>query len=393
MNGFLQFTDSPDADSPLGDMMVKLTIDNKIIEVSEGTTVLDAAKMLNIEIPTLCRHPKLTPFGGCRLCIVEVKGAPRPLTSCTTPVSEGMEVTTSTPALEDLRKTVLELILSDHPNDCMVCEKAGDCTLQELAYFYGIRENRFGGERRIYEKRDGNLFIERDMGKCILCGRCVKVCDEIQGVGAIDFAYRGFKSKVCPTFEKDLDCEFCGQCVAVCPTGALTGKMWQLRGRQKDIREVDTICSYCGTGCNLTLHVRQNEVIRVTSKEDKWNEGWLCVKGRFGYSFINSPDRLKKPLIRIETKDEGRRTKDEKQEGISRPSSLVPHLSSLFREATWDEALDYTAQRLKEIKGKHGPDAIAGLSSARCTTEENYLFQKFVRAGLGTNNIDHCARL
>ncbi|MEK7864427.1 MAG: 2Fe-2S iron-sulfur cluster-binding protein, partial [Nitrospirota bacterium] len=269
--------------------MPKLTIDGKTIEVSEGTTVLDAAKMLNIEIPTLCHHPKLTPFGGCRLCIVEVKGAPRPLTSCTTPVSEGMEVTTSTPALEDLRKTVLELILSDHPNDCMVCEKAGDCTLQELAYFYGIRENRFGGERRIYEKRDGNLFIERDMGKCILCGRCVKVCDEIQGVGAIDFAYRGFKSKVCPTFEKDLDCEFCGQCVAVCPTGALTGKMWQLRGRQKDIREVDTICSYCGTGCNLTLHVRQNEVIRVTSKEDKWNEGWLCVKGRFGYSFINSP--------------------------------------------------------------------------------------------------------
>ena len=388
MNGFLQFTDSPDADSPLGDMMVKLTIDNKIIEVSEDTTVLDAAKMLNIEIPTLCHHPKLTPFGGCRLCIVEVKGAPRPLTSCTTPVSEGMEVTTSTPALEDLRKTVLELILSDHPNDCMVCEKAGDCTLQELAYFYGIRENRFGGERRIYEKRDGNLFIERDMGKCILCGRCVKVCDEIQGVGAIDFAYRGFKSKVCPTFEKDLDCEFCGQCVAVCPTGALTGKMWQLRGRQKDIREVDTICSYCGTGCNLTLHVRQNEVIRVTSKEDKWNEGWLCVKGRFGYSFINSPDRLKKPLIRITPRDKS---------GVGSQESGVSKLqtpnSKLFREATWDEALDYIAAKLKEIKERSGADSIAGLSSARCTTEENYLFQKFIRAAVGTNNVDHCARL
>ena len=247
--------------------MIKLTINGKTIEVAEGTTVLDAARMFNIDIPTLCHHPKLTPFGGCRLCIVEVKGVPRPLTSCTTPVSEGMEVTTSTPALEGLRKTVLELILSDHPNDCMVCEKAGDCTLQELAYFYGIRENRFGGERRIYEKRDGNPFIERDMEKCILCGRCVKACDEIQGVGAIDFAYRGFKSKICPTFEKDLDCEFCGQCVAVCPTGALTGKLWSLRGRQKDIKEVDTTCSYCGTGCNLTLHVRQNEVIKVTSKE------------------------------------------------------------------------------------------------------------------------------
>ncbi|HBR22575.1 MAG TPA: hypothetical protein DD713_08455 [Nitrospiraceae bacterium] len=349
-----------------GKKMVKLTIDGKIIEVAEGTTVLDAAKMLNIEIPTLCHHPKLTPFGGCRLCIVEVKGVPRPLTSCTTPVAEGMEVTTSTPALEDLRRTMLELILSDHPNDCMVCEKAGDCTLQELAYFYGIRENRFGGERRIYEKRDGNPFIERDMDKCILCGRCVKVCDEIQGVGAIDFAYRGFKSKICPTFERDLDCEFCGQCVAVCPTGALTGKMWQLRGRQKDIKEIDTTCSYCGTGCNLTLHVRQNEVVRVTSKEDTWNEGWLCAKGRFGYSFINSPDRLKKPLI--------------KRNGE-------------FEEALWDEALDYISAKLKEIKERHGADSIAGLSSARCTTEENYLFQKFMRAAVGTNNVDHCARL
>ena len=310
--------------------MIKLTINGKTIEVAEGTTVLDAAKMLNIEIPTLCHHPKLTPFGGCRLCIVEVKGVPRPLTSCTTPVSEGMEVTTSTPALEGLRKTVLELILSDHPNDCMVCEKAGDCTLQELAYFYGIRENRFGGERRIYGKKDGNPFIERDMEKCILCGRCVKVCDEVQGVGAIDFAYRGFKSKICPTFEKD------------------------------------TTCSYCGTGCNLTLHVRQNEVVRVTSKEDTWNEGWLCVKGRFGYSFINSPDRLKKPLIKRNGK---------------------------FEEASWNEALDYISAKLREIKEKHGPDSIAGLSSARCTNEENYLFQKFMRTGIGTNNVDHCARL
>ncbi len=152
-------------------MIIKLTIDGKAITVAEGTTVLEAARMLNIQIPTLCHHPKLTPFGGCRMCIVEVKGVPRPLTSCTTPVSEGMEVTTSSPQIEDLRKTVLELILSDHPNDCMICEKAGDCTLQELAYFYGIKENRFAGERMGYEKRDGNQFIERDMEKCILCGR------------------------------------------------------------------------------------------------------------------------------------------------------------------------------------------------------------------------------
>ncbi len=351
--------------------MIKLTINGKTVTAAGGATVLDVARAHDIPIPTLCHHPLLTPFGGCRLCIVEIKGIPRPVTACTTPVTEGMEVATSSPKLEGLRKTLLELILSDHPNDCMLCEKAGECTLQELAYFYGIKENRFKGERRIYEKRDGNPFIERDMEKCILCGRCVKVCDEVQGVRAIDFTYRGFPSKVCPPYERALDCEFCGQCVAVCPTGALTGKQWSQRGRQKDIREVDTVCSYCGTGCNITLHVKRNEVVRVTSKEDTWNEGWLCVKGRFGYEFIGSADRLKRPLIKKE--DAGGRAS--------------------FREASWDEALEYTAKRLKEIKEKYGPDAIAGLSSARCTTEENYLFQKFMRAAVGTNNVDHCARL
>jgi len=346
--------------------MINLTIDGKQIAVREGTTVLEAARKLEIEIPTLCHHPKLTPFGGCRLCIVEVKGAPRPLTSCTTPATEGMEVTTKNEKLEDLRKTVLELILSDHPNDCMVCERAGDCTLQELAYQYGIKEISLKGERRTYAKKDGNPFIERDMEKCILCARCVKVCREVQGVSAIDFAYRGFQSKVCPSFEHDLDCEFCGQCVAVCPTGALTGKRWALKGRQKDIKEVDTVCPYCGTGCNITLHVKGNEVIRVSSRPDTWNEGWLCVKGRFGYQFIGSPDRLKTPLIKRNGK---------------------------FEEVSWDEALSYTTERLSEIKKRYGPDSIGGLSSARCTTEENYLFQKFIRAAVGTNNVDHCARL
>jgi predicted molibdopterin-dependent oxidoreductase YjgC len=345
--------------------MMKLTIDGKAISVPDGITVLDAAKRSRINIPTLCHHPKLTPFGGCRLCLVEIKGIPRPVTACTTPAAEGMEVTTTSHNLETLRKTVLELILSDHPNDCMICERAGDCNLQELAYFYGIRENRLAGERRTYEKRDGNPFIERDMEKCILCGRCVKVCDEVEGVTAIDFAYRGFKSKICPPYEKDLNCEFCGQCVAVCPTGALTGKAWKQRGRQKDMREVDTTCPYCGCGCNLTLHVQGNEVIRVSSKEDTINEGWLCVKGRFGYSFINSRERLKSPLIKRNGK---------------------------LEEVSWETALDYVAERFKDIREKHGPDAIAGLSSARCTNEENYLFQKFIRAVIGTNNVDHCAR-
>ncbi len=346
--------------------MAKITIDNKTIEVADTATILQAAKLHKIPIPTLCHHPKLTPFGGCRLCIVEVKGMPKPVTSCTTVVSNGMEVTTSSPYLQELRKTVLELILSDHPNDCMICEKAGDCTLQNLAYDYGIRENRFQGERRTYAKRDNNPFIERDLEKCILCGRCVKVCDEIQGVEAIDFGYRGFNSKICTSYEEDLDCEFCGQCVSVCPTGALTGKLWSRKGRKDHQAEVDTICTYCGTGCTITAHVRDNEILKITSKEQTLNEGWLCVKGRFGYRFVNSPERLTHPLI--------------KKNGE-------------FEKASWPEALDHAAKRLAEIKAAHGADAIGGLSSARCTNEENYAFQKLIRAGIGTNNVDHCARL
>lgn len=346
--------------------MITLTIDGKKVTIEQGKTVLDAARSAGIHIPTLCYHPKLTPHGGCRICIVEIKGMSRPVTSCTMPVEEGMEVTTSSPYIEDLRKTVLDLILSDHPYDCMVCQKAGECDLQDLAYQYGIREPRFQGERRIYTKKDGNPFIERDMEKCILCGRCIRICDEVQGVSAIDFAYRGFKTKVCPPFERDLDCEFCGQCVMVCPTGALVGKNWIGKGRTRNVSEVITTCPYCGVGCSLTLHIKDNQIIRVSSKEDSIvNEGMLCAKGRFGYEFVASPDRLKTPLIKKNGK---------------------------FESVSWDEALDYIAERLKQIKDKYGPDAIGGLSSARCTNEENYLFQKFMRAAIGTNNVDHCAR-
>lgn len=351
---------------------IKLTINDSLIEVPEGTTILEAARKLGAYIPTLCHHEGLSIFGGCRLCIVEVKGGKRPVISCATPAVNGMEVNTSTPRIEELRKTVLGLILSDHPNDCMVCEKAGDCELQELAYLYdvaplkGAASGILFGEKRSYKDEDGNPFIKREPEKCILCGKCVRICEEVQGVGAIDFGYRGFKSKICTSYEKDLNCEFCGQCISVCPTGALTGKQWERKGRKKNVQEVNTVCAYCGTGCNITLHVRNNEVIKVTSEKDNINEGLLCVKGRFGYKFINSPDRLKTPLIKKNGK---------------------------FEEVSWNEALDYVASKLKSIKEKHGADAIGGLSSARCTNEENYLFQKFIRAGVGTNNVDHCARL
>jgi predicted molibdopterin-dependent oxidoreductase YjgC len=205
------------------------------------------------------------------------------------------------------------------------------------------------------------------MNKCILCGLCVRVCDEVQGVNAIDFAYRGFNAKICPPYDKDLDCEFCGQCVAICPTGALTGKVWAGEGRQKDVKITDTVCSYCGCGCNITLHTVRDRVVRVSSKKGNHNQGWLCAKGRFGYEFINHPDRLQTPLIRRE-----------------KGCELEP--------ANWDDALDLIAAKFSAIKDEFGPDALAGLASARCTNEENYVFQKFFRAVIGTNNIDHCAR-
>ena len=345
---------------------MNLTINGRQITVPDNVSILDAARRNDIFIPTLCDDPRLEPHGGCRLCLVSVKGLPRLVSACTTPATEGMAVETSNEQIERQRRTIVELLLSDHPNDCMVCARAGDCTLQELAYFYNLRSNRFYGERRQYAKKDLNPFIERDMEKCILCGKCVRVCEEIQGLGAIDVGGRGFSAKVTPPFEKDLDCEFCGQCVSICPTGALIGKQSLGKGRQKDVKEVETVCGYCGCGCNLTLHVSRNEVVRVTSRQNTINEGWLCVKGRYGQSFINSPDRLTTPLI--------------KKDGA-------------FVTASWDEALGYVAERLGAIRQKNGPDAIGGLSSARCTNEENYLFQKFIRAVIGTNNVDHCARL
>jgi len=347
--------------------MMNVTIDGKDIEVAEGTTVLEAAKTAGIVIPTLCHDDRIKPFGACRLCIVEIAGMPKPVTACTTPVTSEMIVKTKSAKLFRLRKTVVELLLSDHPNDCMTCIGTGDCKLQELAYQYGIRDNRFKGEMRDHHRVDTNPFLIRQQNKCVLCGLCVRVCEEVQGVGAIGFAERGFEAKVISPFGNTLDCEFCGQCVSVCPTGALSGAIWAGKPRMEGVEKTETTCPYCGCGCNITLSTVTDQVIRVDSRSDNHNSGWLCAKGRFGFDFINSPERLKWPLIR-------------KEKG------------GQLQRATWEEALDLVATKLTEIKEKNGSDSVGGLSSARCTNEENYLFQKLFRAGLGTNNIDHCAR-
>jgi len=347
--------------------MMNVMIDGKDIQVAEGTSVLEAAKTAGIVIPTLCHDDRIKPFGACRLCIVEIAGMPKPVTACTTPVTDEMIVTTQSAKLYRLRKTVVELLLSDHPNDCMTCIGTGDCTLQELAYQYGIRDNRFKGEMRDHHRIDTNPFVVRQQNKCVLCGLCVRVCEEVQGVGAIGFAERGFEAKVIPPFGNTLDCEFCGQCVSVCPTGALSGAIWAGKARMEGVETTDTTCPYCGCGCNITLSTHGDQVIRVGSSADNHNKGWLCAKGRFGFDFINSSERLKWPLVR-------------KKKGGE------------LERATWEEALDLVASKLGEIVEKNGPDSVGGLSSARCTNEENYLFQKLFRAGFGTNNIDHCAR-
>lgn len=347
--------------------MINLTIDNKKISVPEGTTILKAAKECGVKIPYLCEYRLLKPYGACRICLVQVKGNPKLIASCTTPATEGMEVVSDSPEIHKARKFVVELLLSDHDCRCITCEKDGDCKLQRLAYEYGIEESRFQGERRSYETEQTNPFLEYEHTKCILCGRCVRVCEEVQAVGAVDFAKRGFSTKISTAFDKPLDCIFCGSCFHACPTGAINSRLARFQGRTADLKQSESVCPFCGCGCNLTLHTKDNRLIKVTPQKDTIvNNGSLCVKGSFGYDFVNHEDRLKTPLI--------------KENGA-------------FREASWEEALSLVAKKLGDIKTKHGADSIGGLSSAKCTDEDNYIFQKFMRAAIGTNNVDHCARL
>ncbi|WP_243374316.1 molybdopterin-dependent oxidoreductase [Geotalea sp. SG265] len=342
--------------------MVNLTIDDKKVTVPKDATIYDAAKSAGIRIPILCHDKKLHPFGGCRMCLVEVeqmKG--RLIPACTTPVTEGMIVKTTTPEIINARKLVLELLLLKHPVDCPVCDAAGDCDLQNLTYEYKVNTNQFTDEKFNHKIDYENPLIERDMNRCIHCGKCARICDEIVSFGAYTFINRGIEAKMGTEFDGPLNCEFCGSCVSVCPVGALVSRPFKFKARWWSLNKVKSVCSYCGTGCQLTLGVKGNKVLTTVYDENQgFHNGQLCTRGRFGYQFVNSDKRLSTPLVR-------------------KNGRLEP--------ATWDEALAAVAEGLKSA----GSDAVAGLVSPRLTNEELYLARKLFKDVLGSNNLDHSA--
>jgi len=373
-----------------------LVINGNEYTFSPGQTILEVARRNGIDIPTLCWMKRAAPTGACRVCVVEVEGARTLVASCATPAAPGMVVRTETPRVMKARRLNIELLLSSGQHNCLVqdldmdswtdfqlramtpaehkdiCPAYGDCRLQDLAIKYQVRGCRFVPTEPRHKIETVNPFIVRDLSRCILCGRCVQACNEIQVNNAISFGYRGTRSKIVAKGDralKDSDCVFCGECVHACPVGALVlTQDLETNGRDKgETKLVRTTCSYCGVGCQMYLHVRNGRIVRVTGVEDIGpNYGSLCVKGRFGYHFVQDPERLRAPLIRE---------------------------NGAFREATWEEAYTLVAEKFKRIKEKSGADTLGVLASARITNEENYLAQKFTRAVIGTNNVDHCARL
>ncbi len=371
---------------------LSLTINGIEVQAREGMTILEAAQGSGIYIPTLCHCPGLTPEGACRICLVKVEKKKKLHPACRTPVEPGMVVVTDDAEIENVRRVTLELFLSDHDFNCLLCPKSGACRLQELVNRIGFDEQRLNRLNRVARNLPldtSNPFFDFNPNKCVHCGICIRTCREIVGVDAIDMAYRGYDLKV-STFGnkpfKDSVCVSCGECVERCPVGALIPKRIEY-----PTREVRTICAYCGVGCGLRLGVRAHTIVGVRGDEtNPVNHGELCVRGRFGYKFVHSPERLSAPLVRAYDPLERQAHGIDEMEVQGKPvTTPLVKLRGEFVEVAWDQAIKYVASTLHYYKG----DQFAGISSAKCTNEENYVFQKFVRAVMETNNVDHCARL
>ena len=351
---------------------IDVVVDGIPVSVPVGTSVMRAAAEAGVGVPKLCATDSLQPFGSCRLCLVEIDGKKGTPASCTTPCEPGMVVRTQTPRVEELRRNVMELYISDHPLDCLTCPANGDCELQDMAGVVGLREVRYGyeGANHLDAPTDpSNPYFAFDESKCIVCSRCVRACDEIQGTLALTIVGRGFDSKVSPGGRSffDSECVSCGACVQACPTATLEEKSVIDLGMPT--RTVETTCAYCGVGCSFKAELRGEELVRmVPSKDGGANEGHSCVKGRFAWGYATHTDRVLTPLVR---------------ESIDDP----------WREASWEEAIGFTAERIRAIQAEYGVDSVGGITSSRCTNEEVYVVQKMVRAAFGTNNVDTCARV
>ena len=354
------------------DKTIQLTIDGVSVSVPEGTSIMHAASISGVTVPKLCATDNLEPFGSCRLCLVEIEGRRGYPASCTTPVAEGIKVRTQTPKLADIRRGVMELYISDHPLDCLTCATNGDCELQDMAGAVGLRDVRYGYEGKNHlksEKDTSNPYFTFDPSKCIVCSRCVRACEEVQGTYALTIQGRGFDSKVSAGNKdfKDSECVSCGACVQACPTATLIENTIIEAGVPE--HSVTTTCAYCGVGCSFHAEMRGEEVVRMTPNKDGGaNHGHSCVKGRFAWGYATHKDRITTPMIRKSIHDP-------------------------WEKVTWDVAINYAASEIQRIQKKYGRDSAGAISSSRCTNEEVYVVQKLVRAALGNNNIDTCARV
>ena len=347
--------------------MITITINGKEITLEKPITVLQAARQSGIKIPTMCDHEMLKPYGGCRLCVVEVERMPKLQNACSLMAADGMVVTTESEVISKVRRGILEFLLINHPLDCPYCDKAGECDLQDHVHKYGPSVGRFKEEKRKVPESHHDQILTRNMERCVVCTRCVRMCDDVQGASAIDMVGRGGNTKMEPFSSKSFNCEYCGNCLTVCPVGAILSRLYihSYRPWQVD-DEVETICSYCGVGCSLVVQIRDDSIKRVIPKIGLGlNKGLLCAMGRFGYEYISDAGRLRHPLIRIDGE---------------------------LQQTSWSEAFRFIAEKLNEIRKANRGTSIAGIASPRCSNEDNYVFQKFIRMACGSNNIDSISR-